>query len=450
VTAGAGDPGARTILHLDMDAFYASVEQRDDPSLVGKPVLVGGPSRRGVVAAASYEARRYGVHSAMPMAEAMRRCPHAVVVSSGLGKYAEESARIFAIFRRYTPLVEGLSLDEAFLDVTASRSLFGDGATIAARIRQEIRDEIGLTASAGVAPCKFVAKIASDLDKPDGLVVVGDDESREFLAPLAIDRMWGVGPKAASTLRAAGFETIGDLAAATPDRLEVLLGSWGRSVQALACGIDDRPVVPGEDTKSIGAEHTFEHDLHAARDIERALLSQARRVAQRLVRNGLCGSIVTVKLKYADFSTKTRQQRLPDPVADTDSIHRAARALLLRFPDTARGVRLTGVSMSGLSLGPPPAVLFPDQQKLRRERLEHATRELEDRFGAAGLTRASLLDDRDSTTEARRSRPRSAGGGRDHGARQIDGVVGDGRVTAVVVDSAPRLLAEVSREDETT
>ncbi|MBZ0119605.1 MAG: DNA polymerase IV, partial [Sandaracinaceae bacterium] len=192
---------ARQILHVDMDAFYASVEQRDEPSLRGKPVIVGGPSRRGVVCAASYEVRPFGVRSAMPMGEAMRRCPHAIVVAPRMERYADVSAQVFAIFRRFTPLVEGLSLDEAFLDVTASRSLFGDGVEVARQIRAAIRSELELTASAGVAPSKFVAKIASDENKPDGLTVVRDGEVESFLAALAIERMWGVGPKAAERLR---------------------------------------------------------------------------------------------------------------------------------------------------------------------------------------------------------------------------------------------------------
>ena len=219
-----------------MDAFYASVEQRDHPELRGKPVLVGGPSARGVVAAASYEARKFGARSAMPMAEALRRCPQAIVVPGRHGHYAAVSSQVFAIFRRYTPLVEGLSLDEAFLDVTGSRALFGDGVEIARRIKAAIRGELELTASAGVAPSKFIAKIASDLEKPDGLVVVRAGEEEAFLAPLSIDRMWGIGPRAAVHLREAGLETIGDLARAGEGRLERLLGSWGASVHRLARG----------------------------------------------------------------------------------------------------------------------------------------------------------------------------------------------------------------------
>ncbi len=250
----------REILHIDMDAFFASVEQLDDPSLRGEPVLVGGAERRGVVAAASYEARPFGIHSAMPMAEALRRCRHAIVVPPRRHRYEEVSASIFAVFRRFTPLVEGLSVDEAFLDVTASRGLFGDGEAIARRIRQAIRAETGLTASAGVAPSKFVAKIASDFDKPDGLVVVRPEEVRAFLDPLPIERMWGVGPKAAARLHGLGYVTLRDLAEADVRRLEATLGSWGGEVARLARGEDEREVVSEREAKSIGAEETYDED----------------------------------------------------------------------------------------------------------------------------------------------------------------------------------------------
>lgn len=384
----------RQILHVDMDAFYASVEQRDDPSLRGKPVLVGGPSKRGVVAAASYEARTFGVRSAMPMVEALRRCPHAIVVSGRHGRYGDVSADVFAIFRRYTPLVEGLSLDEAFLDVTASRGLFGDGPEIARLIRDAIRAELRLTASAGVAPSKFVAKIASDLKKPDGLVVVRDGEQREFLAPLPIERMWGVGPKAAERLHAAGMRTIDDLVRAGVERLEELLGSWGAAVHQLAQGIDERDVIPNRAAGSIGAEETFDEDLMTRAELELRLLSQAGRVAQRLLRADVLGSVVVVKLKYADFTQRTRRVTLPEPVADTDSIYRTAKDLLERFELDGARVRLTGISVSGLVEGPPPPTLFPDPGAKKRRRLEEVVARVADRFETGGLTRAALLEPR--------------------------------------------------------
>ncbi len=382
----------RQILHIDMDAFFASVEQLDDPSLRGKPVLVGGGERRGVVAAASYEARRFGVHSAMPMAQAVRRCPQAIVVPPRGHRYSEVSAQVFAIFGRFTPLVEGLSVDEAFLDVTASQRLFGDGETIARRIRAAIREELGLTASAGVAPSKFVAKIASDLEKPDGLVVVRPEEIERFLAPLPVERMWGVGPKAAERLRAMGYATIGDLACADARVLERALGSWGREVRELARGHDDREVVPDREAKSIGAEETFDEDLTDRAAIERTLLAHSVRVARRLHEAGLFARRVTVKIKYADFTLKTRQLRLPEPIDDATSLFEAARELLDRFAIAGRRVRLTGVSAGELAAGLPQPTLFSDPRREQRRAVESVVAELRERFGTQGVTRAELLD----------------------------------------------------------
>ncbi|MFC1610345.1 DNA polymerase IV [Myxococcota bacterium] len=383
----------RQILHLDLDAFFAAVEQRDDPNIKGRPVLVGGSSRRGVVAAASYEAREFGVHSAMPMVEALRRCPHAVVIAGRREAYTEASEQVFAIFRRYTPLVEGLSIDEAFLDVTASQSLFGNGVEIARRIRAEIQQEVRLTASAGVAPNKFLAKIASELDKPDGMVVVPEEEVRAFLDPLPIERMWGVGPKAARRLHFAGFGTIGDLARADVNQLESLLGSWGVCVHRLANGIDDREVQPGHVAKSVGAEATFEEDLVVREDLERHLLSQAQRVARRLWISGLCAGTVVVKIKYADFALRTRQTRLPEPVYDTDSIYAAAKQLLGQFALQGKRVRLTGVAVADLRPGPPPRSLFPDPDRERRQRIEEVSNAIRQRFGSHSVTRATLVED---------------------------------------------------------
>jgi DNA polymerase-4 len=373
-SAGACDNRAvRTILHVDLDAFFASVEQLDDPSIRGRPVLVGGPSRRGVVAAASYEARAFGVHSAMPMMQALERCPHAVVVPGRRDRYTELSGRVFDVFRRYTPLVEGLSIDEAFLDVTASRSLFGEGEAIARRVKDEVRGETGLTASAGVAPCKFVAKIASDLKKPDGLVVVSGDLAA-FLAPLPVERMWGVGAKTAPKLRALGLRT---------------LGSWGADVARLARGEDDRAVDPDGEAKSIGSESTYERDLTRRADVARTLLDHAEHVARRMVKEGLFARIVVVKLKYADFTLLTRRVTLPEPVADTQSIYRSAAALLERFPPGP--VRLSGVAVAGLS-AEPGLSLFPDRAAARQHTLEEVLAKVEGKLGEK-VTRATLLEE---------------------------------------------------------
>ena len=384
-------PGERQILHIDMDAFYASVEQLDDPSLRGKPLLVGGHSRRGVVMAASYEARPFGVHSAMPMALALRRCPQAKVVPPRMDRYAEMSHLVFGVLRAFTPLVEGLSLDEAFLDVTASQSLFGDGPTIARKIKDAIYARTGLRASAGVAPCKFVAKIASDIKKPDGLVVVRAAEAVEFLAALPIERMWGIGVKTAPKIHAAGFHTLGDLARADARWLENVLGAWGLEAQALARGIDPRNVVPDRPAKSIGAEETFDDDIRGREGLERRLLGQASRVAQRLCHDRLLGRVVVVKVKYADFSIQTRRTTLPEPVGDTDSIFEVVRSLLGRF-DLSRPIRLTGVSLADLRAESTTATLFGEPVGARRRRLEQVSAKIADRFGVQGIRRAALLE----------------------------------------------------------
>lgn len=380
----------RTVIHFDMDAFFASVEQLDDPGLRGKPVLVGARSPRGVVTAASYEARPTGVRSAMSMVEALRRCPEAIVVPPRRGRYSEVSARVFDVFRRYTPLVEGLSVDEAFLDVTGSRSLFGDGPEIARLIKEDIRSEIGLTGSAGVAPSKFVAKIASDFDKPDGLTVVPAGSEAEFLAPLPLERMWRVGPKARVKLRGAGLQTIGDLASLDVGTLEQLLGSWGPVARELARGHDERPVVVGSPPKSLGSEATFEHDLTTRDTMLKPILRQSMQVADRLVDKGLWARVVTLKIKYGDHRIRTRQARLPRAISDTDAIFATASELLGRFDDLSAGVRLTGVSVSDFSAAPDDG-LFPDPDRERRERLATTARALRERFGKAGLTRASLI-----------------------------------------------------------
>ena len=383
----------RTILHVDMDAFYASVEQRDDVSLRGRAVLVGSPSRRAVVLAASYEARPTGARSAMPMGEALRRCPHAIVVPPRPARYAEVSAAVFAIFQRYTPLVEGISLDEAFLDVSASGSLFGDGHAIARRIKDDIRAELGLVASAGVAPCKFAAKIASDLRKPDGLVVVPDDVAA-FLAPLPIERRWGIGPKTAPRLREAGLSTVGDLAAASAATLEALLGKAGAAhVQPLARGVDERAVDPERVAVSLGAEETFEHDLTERRALELRLLDLAGRVARRLHEAGVECRGVTLKVKYASFKLCSRAVRLPEPVGDATSLYQAAKMLLDRAPPGP--VRLLGISAATLSPASDaraPA-LFAESDPERRRRLQALVIKVGDRYGEGGLRRAALLED---------------------------------------------------------
>ena len=341
----------------------------------------------------------------MPMGEALRLCPSAIVVEPLRTKYEEASREVFDVFRRFTPLVEGLSIDEAFLDVTASQSLFGDGASIARKIKDAVKRETKLTASAGVAPCKFVAKVASDLQKPDGLVVVREDEVREFLAPLPIERMWGVGPKTAPHLRALGYFTLADLANGRRADLEQHLGVWGEQVRLLARGEDPRNVEPDNVAKTIGSEETFEHDLTTTAEVSRALLDQSARVAQRLVIEGFSASIVVVKIKYADFTLRSRQVSLPDLICDTLSIHRAAQTTFSRFglDDGLFRVRLTGIAAAGLIEGPPPKLLFDEGARDRGHKLETIAAAIAEKFEGATLQRATQL-------EKPRNRTGNAGG----------------------------------------
>ncbi|MCC6644086.1 MAG: DNA polymerase IV [Polyangiaceae bacterium] len=379
--------GERVVLHVDMDAFFASVEVRDDPSLAGRPVIVGGASRRGVVAAASYEARRFGVRSAMSMVEALTRCPRAVVVPPRHARYAEVSRRVFEVFLGYTPLVEGLSLDEAFLDVGASRALFGGGVEIAERIRRDIRAETGLTASAGVARSKFVAKIASDINKPDGITAVPEDVAR-FLSPLPIERMWGVGAKTAPKLHALGLRTFGDLQRCDPATLQRRLGAWGARIAALSRGDDDRPVVPDRDAKSVGSEETFELDLSGADEILEALIPHAERVAARLLRAGRAGRTVSLKLKHHDHRVISRQTTLAEAASDAGTLIDAARAMLARLSLGGARFRLVGLSVSELAAPGEQPALFPDAGRARRLEVERALLGINERFGDGAVFRA--------------------------------------------------------------
>jgi len=382
----------RQIVHVDMDAFYASVEQRDDPSLRGKPVIVGGRSMRSVVCTASYEARPSGVRSAMPMAEAMRRCPGAIVVPPRMAHYAEVSQVVMGILERYSPLIEPLSLDEAFVDVSGSSALFGDGASIAAQMRAAIQRETELTASAGVATSKFVAKIASELQKPNGMTVVSSGDEARFLAPLMVGWMWGVGPKAADKLNRIGMKTIGDLARSSPQTIGRAIGSsWGETIALLARGIDDRPVVPDREASSIGAEETFEIDLVEREDLEQAILSQAARVASRLMLKRLSARTITLKIKLRDHTLFTRRTTLDAPVADTMSVYRAACALLDRLAAREAPIRLTGVSASNLVAEQAGQhALFVDADAEKRKKLERALFDVRARFGDDAVVQAGL------------------------------------------------------------
>ncbi len=390
--------GARTILHVDLDAFYASVEQRDDPSLVGKPVIVGGHEKRGVVCAASYEVRKFGVRSAMSMVEALQLCPKAIVLPVRMSHYAAVSEEFFAILHRHSPLVEGLSLDEAFLDVTGEERLLGDGPTIGGSIKAAVRNELRLVASVGVAGCKLAAKIASDLKKPDGLVVVGPDETRAFLAPLPVSRLWGVGKVTEQSLAQRGLRTIGDIAATN----DTLLAPWlGRDaaahLAALARGEDTRGVEPDRAPVSMGHEDTFDHDLFDRARLGEHLLSQADRACARLRDHGLRAKTITVKVKYSGHERITRRATLPRATSDGRVVGAQAIELLAEVPDVERrGVRLTGVSLSGLERAVGARQLAFDEADVERgERLGATLDKISARFGRGSVQRAVHVGERD-------------------------------------------------------
>lgn len=383
-------PWKRVIIHMDMDAFYPSVEVLDRPQLRGRPVIVGGTGRRGVVSSASYEARRFGIHSAQPMAEARRRCPKGVFLSVRMSRYREVSRAVFSIFRRFTPLVEGLSIDEAFLDVTGSQRLWGEGAAIARAIKKAIRRETGLTASAGVAPSKFVAKIASDLRKPDGLVVVSEQEVQAFLDPLPVEAMWGVGPAIRKALAAMGIRSFAELRMTPMRTLEQRFGVYGRRMHELARGWDPREVVPEARARSLGHEETFEEDIWDAETARVHLLRMAQRVARRARKHGLMGRTVTLKVRYADFRLETRGATLPIPTDDGWDLFREICRLLTRTQVGGRPVRLLGVSLSRLTEGPGQLSLFAGGED-RKEALNRALDQAQDRYGEGSLAPATVL-----------------------------------------------------------
>lgn len=356
------EPATRKIVHVDMDAFFASVEQRDDPSLAGRPVVVGGDAARGVVAAASYEARRFGVFSAMPTARARRLCPALVVVRPRFARYKEVSAVVFGIFRTVTPLVEPLSIDEAFLDVT--ENAWGEplGVEVAKRLKAAVREATGLTASAGVAPNKFLAKLASGFRKPDGLTVVAPRNLEAFLSKLPVDALWGVGPVTARRLREAGVTRLVDVREAPEETLRRAVGSFCETLRRLSFGLDDRPVVPDRASKSAGAERTFETDLTGTEALEEPLAAMSGRVAAWLGKRRLFGRTVTLKVRYADFTTVTRSLTELPAVQDEASILARARRLLARTEAASRPVRLLGVSVHGFCDGPTPPPRRPSPQ----------------------------------------------------------------------------------------
>ncbi len=380
----------RTIFHVDMDAFFASVEIRDDPSLRGKPVLVGGVGRRGVVAAASYEARKYGCHSAQPMAVALRKCPQAVVLPSRIGAYSEASEQAFEVFAEFSPLVEALSIDEAFLEMTGSERLLGAPREAAEALRAEVYARTRLTCSVGIASVKFISKIASAFNKPDGVTEVPPGGELDFLAPLPIGKLWGVGPKTEVRLRERGVAVVGDLRSISAQELVRRFGEHGLHLHRLAHAKDDRAVVPGRGRKQVSHEDTYGVDVVGEQALRRKLLSQATRVADRLTIKGTRGRRVQLKIRDTDFRTETRQCTLSVPTNQAPVIYEAACRLLAQIDLDRRRFRLTGVSMGGLVFVDEPeqldllATVEPPPEQ-RGQRLQGVLSEVRKKFGHQAL-----------------------------------------------------------------
>lgn len=389
----------KVIIHLDMDAFYPAVEVLDNPALKGKPVIVGGSNERGVVSSASYEARKFGVHSAMPMAKAIGLCPKGIFLPVRMSRYQEVSKSIFKIFCLFTPLVEPLSIDEAFLDVTGSAHLFGTPVEIAKKIKQVVLNETGLTVSAGVAPCKFVAKIASDMDKPDGLTVVQSDRVRDFLNPLPVNKMWGIGKKTTVALSRLNIHTFEDLSRMPVEFLERKFGKHGAKMHQLSMGIDERDVEPEHDVKSISHEETFARDIVDMNFAKKELLSLSNKVARRMRSEGITGKTVTLKVKYSDFVQITRSTTLLNSTNDGFKIYATSCCLLKKTKVGKRPVRLLGISISQLNLFGTETQLSlfqQDKASSKRERLNAALDSISDKFGEKSVRPGTLLQNNDT------------------------------------------------------
>ena len=387
---------SRHIIHLDMDAFYPSVEMLDNSSLKGKPVIVGGSKERGVVASASYEARKFGIHSAQPIAKAKRLCPDGIFLPVRMLRYQEVSKQAYEIFHRFTPLVEPISIDEAFLDVTGSIRLFGRPENIAKKIKQIILKETGLTISAGVAPSKFVAKIASDMDKPDGLTVVHLDSVRDFLDPLPIEKMWGVGKATQLILNRLNIHMFKDLRQTPVKVLEKKFGKQGAKIHLLAMGIDERDVIPEHDVKSIGHEETFLQDIMSLDTAQKELLKLGGKVARRMRQKGLKGKTITLKVKYSDFIQITRSTTLPKSTDDGSEIYSVVCRLLKNTEVTKKPIRLLGVSVSQLSfLGSGIQLSLFDQDPVsqERQRLNTVLDSLYEKYGDKSVVPGTLIND---------------------------------------------------------
>lgn len=378
----------RSILHVDMDAFFAAIEQLDHPELRGRPVLVGHDGPRGVVSTASYEARPFGCRSAMPMAVAKRLCPQAVIVPVRGRRYREMSQKLLAILGDYSPLVEPISIDEAFVDLTGTVRLHGPAERVAATIQQRIRSELKLTGSIGVAPNKFLAKLASDLNKPDGLTIITPDNVDAVLCPLPISRIWGIGPKTAARLASMNLRTIGDLRRLPREWFIDRFGEDGERFYNLAFGIDSRPVTPDDQARSIGQEHTFGEDVIHAETLRAVLLSQVEDVGWRLRRAGLKAQGVRLKLRYGDFKTISRSDTLPAPTHSTDALWEATLPLFDTWArDAFQPVRLIGMTATGLGAGGGQLGLFDQPTAERRSRLDAAVDQINSKFGKASIHR---------------------------------------------------------------
>ncbi|UOF92476.1 DNA polymerase IV [Fodinisporobacter ferrooxydans] len=386
----------RTILHLDMDAFFASIEQRDHPELRGKPVIVGGSIKeRGVVATCSYEARRFGVHSAMPTVQAKRLCPNGIFLPVDRKKYVAVSKQLFRILERYSPVIEPLSIDEAFLDVTGCEKLFGSSRSIALQIKQSIQRELYLSASVGISYNKFLAKLASDLKKPNGLVEIKPEDLTRILHPLPISRFWGIGKKTEEKLQRLGLRTIGDVARMSIESMRQRIGSLADHIYQLSHGIDERPVKAVREVKSISQETTFATDVTAIRVLESALLEQVTTIARNMRRKQFAGKTITLKLRFAPFQTVTKRHTLSFPTADDHTLYAAAKQLLNHFEISGtKAIRLIGVSVSQFShiSDIQQISLFEDiHAATKKKELAKAVDAIKDRFGEHILTRASLI-----------------------------------------------------------
>ena len=380
----------RYILHIDMDAFYASVEVRDNPAYQGKPVLVGGtPEQRGVVAACSYEARRFGIHSAMPMGQAIRLCPRAVVLPVRMSRYVEVSRQIRQIFLSYTPEIEPLSLDEAFLDVSGCIALFGSAETIGRKIKQEIKDRTGLTASVGLAPNKFLAKLASDLEKPDGFVILTEQNKQQILDPLPVSKIWGIGNVTDKALEKVGIKTIEQLRTAPRYKLSMVFGNQVEDILELAQGIDNRKVESCSEAKSLSAEETFPLDIRDKDVLTAVLIHQVEEVAQRLREEGLQARTMTLKCRYGDFKTITRSVTMDKPTQTTHVLLQNAVKLFDQWYKKSAGpLRLLGFGTSGLSpVGSGQQVLFSDPEEEKQKKLDSAFDKIREKYGRDSLKR---------------------------------------------------------------